>query len=204
MRLPAPWRARCARTPAVSHRRPGGPRCRWERHLRSAGPARDRADRAGVIRDGMVPKVRAAIDLLDAVDAVWITDGRRPHPYGRPWSTAPWAPASFPDAHPPDRHIIPANLHGQSSSMTQTTTDWQAREAQVYHQTFTRAPVTWFAAAACGCGMTPAASTWILPPALRLTRLATPTPISPMRCRAARNAGSGSNLFYTTPQVELG
>lgn len=33
----------------------------------------------GVIRDGMLPKVRAALDLLDAVDAVWITDGRRPH-----------------------------------------------------------------------------------------------------------------------------
>ena len=33
----------------------------------------------GVIRDGMVPKVRAAMDLLDAVAAVWITDGRRPH-----------------------------------------------------------------------------------------------------------------------------
>ncbi len=33
----------------------------------------------GVIRDGMVPKVRAALDLLDAVDAVWITDGRQPH-----------------------------------------------------------------------------------------------------------------------------
>ncbi|MDE2990219.1 MAG: acetylglutamate kinase [Chloroflexota bacterium] len=33
----------------------------------------------GVIRDGMVPKVRAALDLLDAVDAVWITDGREPH-----------------------------------------------------------------------------------------------------------------------------
>ena len=33
----------------------------------------------GVIRDGMAPKVRAALDLLDAVDAVWITDGRRPH-----------------------------------------------------------------------------------------------------------------------------
>ncbi len=33
----------------------------------------------GVIRDGMVPKVRAAIDLLDAVASVWITDGRQPH-----------------------------------------------------------------------------------------------------------------------------
>ncbi len=33
----------------------------------------------GVIRDGMVPKVRAAIDLLDGVAAVWITDGRQPH-----------------------------------------------------------------------------------------------------------------------------
>ncbi len=34
---------------------------------------------AGIIRDGMVPKVRAAIGLLDDVDAVWIADGRRPN-----------------------------------------------------------------------------------------------------------------------------
>ena len=33
---------------------------------------------AGVIRDGMVPKVRAAIGLLGDVDSVWIADGRRP------------------------------------------------------------------------------------------------------------------------------
>ncbi len=34
---------------------------------------------AGVIRDGMVPKVRAAIRLLGDVDAVWIADGRCPN-----------------------------------------------------------------------------------------------------------------------------
>ena len=34
---------------------------------------------AGVIRDGMVPKVRAAISLLGIVGAVWISDGTCPH-----------------------------------------------------------------------------------------------------------------------------
>jgi len=33
----------------------------------------------GGSREGMVPKVRAALDLLDSVDAVWITDCREPH-----------------------------------------------------------------------------------------------------------------------------
>ena len=88
--------------------------------------------------------------------------------------------------------------------MTQTTTDWQAREAQVYHQTFTRAPVTLVR----GSGMRvwdDAGREYLdFAAGIAVNALGHANPdIADAVSEQARTLVQVSNLFYTTPQVEL-
>ena len=88
--------------------------------------------------------------------------------------------------------------------MTQTTTDWQAREAQVYHQTFTRAPVTLVR----GSGMRvwdDAGREYLdFAAGIAVNALGHANPdIANAVSEQARTLVQVSNLFYTTPQVEL-
>ena len=88
--------------------------------------------------------------------------------------------------------------------MTQTTTDWQAREAQVYHQTFTRAPVTLLR----GSGMRvwdDAGREYLdFAAGIAVNALGHANPdIADAVSEQARTLVQVSNLFYTTPQVEL-
>ena len=88
--------------------------------------------------------------------------------------------------------------------MTQTTTDWQAREAQVYHQTFTRAPVTLVR----GSGMRvwdDAGREYLdFAAGIAVNALGHANPdIADAVSEQARTLVQVSNLFYTTPQVEM-
>ncbi len=89
--------------------------------------------------------------------------------------------------------------------MTQTATDWQAREAQVYHQTFARAPVTLVR----GSGMRvwdDAGREYLdFAAGIAVNALGHANPdIADAVSDQARTLVQVSNLFYTTPQVELG
>lgn len=89
--------------------------------------------------------------------------------------------------------------------MTQAATDWQAREAQVYHQTFARAPVTLVR----GSGMRVwdnAGNEYLdFAAGIAVNALGHANPdIADAVAEQARTLVQVSNLFYTTPQVELG
>ena len=89
--------------------------------------------------------------------------------------------------------------------MTQSATDWQAREAQVYHQTFARAPVTLVR----GSGMRvwdDAGNEYLdFAAGIAVNALGHANPaIADAVAEQARTLVQVSNLFYTTPQVELG
>ncbi len=88
--------------------------------------------------------------------------------------------------------------------MTQTSTDWQTREAQVYHQTFTRAPVTLVR----GSGMRvwdDAGREYLdFAAGIAVNALGHANPdIADAVSEQARTLVQVSNLFYTTPQVEM-